>query len=225
VSGWLVGLPFTSGPVTLFVGLEHGAAFAAATAAGTLTGSLAQAAFCLAYAAAAGAGWPLALGAGSLAFALAGGGLAGLAVPLPALTVAVALGLLGAFALLPAPARDAPPPGPWPRWDLPARMLLATALVLALTGGAATLGGRLTGLLSAYPVYAGTLTVFAQGRSGAGAALAVLRGLLLGLFAFSAFFVAVAALAEGAGLAAAFATAVGAALVLQAVSLRVVRRR
>ncbi|HET7343490.1 MAG TPA: hypothetical protein VFL90_18640, partial [Methylomirabilota bacterium] len=30
VGGWLVGLPLTSGPVAVFLALEHGAAFAAA---------------------------------------------------------------------------------------------------------------------------------------------------------------------------------------------------
>jgi len=49
VGGWFVGLPLTSGPVVLFVSMEHGAAFGAATAAGVLAGCLSQTAFTLAY--------------------------------------------------------------------------------------------------------------------------------------------------------------------------------
>ena len=47
VSGWLVGLPLTSGPVTFFLALNQGLAFAAAAAVGTLAGTISQAAFCL----------------------------------------------------------------------------------------------------------------------------------------------------------------------------------
>jgi hypothetical protein len=45
---WLVGLPFTSAPVALFLAVGQGPAFAAAAAAGTLAGTISQAAFCLA---------------------------------------------------------------------------------------------------------------------------------------------------------------------------------
>src|SRR5579862_5576796 len=72
VSGWLVGLPLTSGPVSFFLALSHGTGFAAAAAVGTLTGTMSQVPFCLTY------GWlgrrlggPLTLGISYLAFAAA----------------------------------------------------------------------------------------------------------------------------------------------------------
>lgn len=40
VSGWLVGLPFTSAPITFFLALSHGPAFAADSAHGTLAGAI-----------------------------------------------------------------------------------------------------------------------------------------------------------------------------------------
>src|SRR5579885_1804608 len=49
VSGWLVGLPLTSAPVSLFLTLEQGRAFAAGAAQGTMLGQVAIASFCLAY--------------------------------------------------------------------------------------------------------------------------------------------------------------------------------
>ncbi len=44
VSGWLVGLPLTSAPVTLFLAFEQGTTFASRVAQGTLMGILSQAA-------------------------------------------------------------------------------------------------------------------------------------------------------------------------------------
>jgi hypothetical protein len=52
----------------------------------------------------------------------------------------------------------------------------------------------------------------------------VLRGLLLGLFAFTGFYTALALLLEPAGLALAFAAAVGATLAVQAGSGWLLRR-
>ena len=49
VSGWLVGLPLTSGPVALFLALDQGTGFAFRAAQGTLLGLISVAGFCLAY--------------------------------------------------------------------------------------------------------------------------------------------------------------------------------
>src|SRR4029077_2644700 len=113
---------------------------------------------------------------------------------------------------------------PLPRWDLAARMVVATGFVLLLTGVAPALGPRLTGLLAPLPLYAATLTVFAHHREGPGPAASVLRGLLLGLFGFAGFFLVLAALLERAGIGPAFAAASAIALALQGGSLWVLRR-
>jgi hypothetical protein len=52
----------------------------------------------------------------------------------------------------------------------------------------------------------------------------VLRGLLLGLFAFAGFFLVLAVLIERAGIAPAFAAAIAVAVALQAGSLWTLRR-
>ncbi len=49
VSGWLTGLPLTSGPVALYLALERGPTFAAGAAGGTLAGLISAGAFCLVY--------------------------------------------------------------------------------------------------------------------------------------------------------------------------------
>src|ERR1051326_2747331 len=72
VSGWLVGLPLTSGPVVFFLALNHGVTFAAAASIGILTGTVSQAPFCLTDGwLARRAGWALTLGISYLAFAAA----------------------------------------------------------------------------------------------------------------------------------------------------------
>lgn len=226
VSGWLVGLPLTSGPVALFLALNHGTAFAATAASGTMAGTISQVAFSVAYAwLAFRGGRVLAVSAGCLAFALSTAALRHLALPALPLFLAVVLALVLGLFLMPGAGQRAPAPaGPPPRWDLPARMGLATAWVLLLTGVAPALGARLTGLLSPFPLFAVILAGFAHHQEGPAAAAWVLRGLLLGLFSFAGFFLVLAMAIEPAGIAPAFAAAIALTLALQGVALWVLRR-
>jgi len=50
VGGWLAGLPLVSGPISIFLALEQGPAFAAQAAAAALLGLFAAVTFCLVYA-------------------------------------------------------------------------------------------------------------------------------------------------------------------------------
>jgi len=217
VSGWLVGLPLTSGPIAFFLALERGTSFAAAAAVGSLAGAIAEAAFCVAYAGvAARASWPTALAVGSVAFVVAAAVLQQPASSMVILGAGVCVSLVIALRLVPRGAGRSAMPSP-PRWDLPARMIIATALVLVITELAPVLGPRWSGVLATFPVYAAILTVFAH-RVSMASAVDVLRGLLLGLFAFAAFFVVLGALIERAGVATAFAAAIVSALAIQAIS-------
>ena len=159
MGGVIVALPLTSGPVALFLVLEQGPAFAASASLGSMAGALAQGVFCLGYSALAARGWPLAFAGGAAAFALTGLVLQRLALPLIPLALVVAVGLAAAMVAMPR-GREARRPAPPPAWDIPARMVVATALVLVLTAAAAALGPRLSGLLATFPVYAGILAVF-----------------------------------------------------------------
>ena len=223
VGGVIVALPLTSGPIAFFLVLEHGAGFAAGAALGSLAGALAQGAFCLGYAALAfRSGWPVAFVGGALAFAAVGAALQALTLPLAPLT-AIVMGGLGLAMLRMPRGAEARRPSPPARWDIPARMVVATTLVLVLTAAAATLGARLSGLLATFPVYAGILAVFAHAQDGPGPATRALRGLLAGLFGFGAFFVVLAALIERVGMVRAFGAALAVTLVLQGAALWVVR--
>lgn len=231
ISGWLVGIPFTSGPITFFLALTHGDAFAAEAATGTLAGTLSQAAFCLAYAWLAvgfGWGWPAAVLAAALTFFAATAALQVATVPLVALFAATIASLLLALRLMPATATgdfQSPTSAKPPHWDLPLRMLVATACVLLLTDLAPQLGPHLTGLLAPFPLYAAVLAIFAHQQQGPLPAARVLRGLLLGLFAFVAFFLTLAAALVPLGTGRAFAVAIVLALAVQGASLWTIQRQ
>jgi len=191
-----------------------------------MAGAISQAAFCLAYAwTAHRRAWPAAVGSGCVAFSVATLALTRVAPALPALAVVVFATLAAAVRAMPRLADRGGVVTPPPAWDLPARMIVATAFVVALTGLAGVLGPRLTGLLAPFPLYAAILTVFAHALDGATAAVSVLRGLLVGLVAFAAFFMVLAATLPAAGVLAAFAAALGVALVLHGGALWLLHRR
>jgi hypothetical protein len=229
ISGWLVGLPFTSGPVSFFLALEQGTRFAANAAAGSIAGVAASAVFAVAYATMARRfGWPASLAVASVAFAAAVVALNAMPLgsdfPRPLLALyagGVAAAIIG-IRLIPAPGAldEAPEP---PRWDLPVRMVVATALVIAITGAAPLLGPQLSGLLTTYPVYAGVLAIFAHAQRGGAAAAQVVRGLCYGIIAFATFFLAIGGLVDRAGILPAFAAAAAGAILVQAATLTRIR--
>jgi hypothetical protein len=224
VGGWLVGIPFTSGPIAFFLALDHGAGFAASASVGMLVGTISQALFCLAYAwTSARLRWPASFGAGTLGFAAGTVALRPLEAPATtafALTVAalvVALVLMPrdpSEPKVPEEEKEAPPP-----WDLPARMVVATVFVISLTAMAPLLGPYLSGLLSPFPLFGAILAVFTHRSQGSIAATRLLRGFLFGLFAPAGFFLALAILIERLGIGLSFAAATATALAFQGVTL------
>lgn len=219
VTGWLVALPLTSGPVVFFLALEQGAAFAARAAQGTLLGIVSLAAFCLVYSLLSrGASWaPCVLSSWSVFFLFT--------FALDKLTIPLLPGFLGAVIILTLVLRLLPgnlagiAPSPPPAWEIPMRMLAATAVVVTLTGIAHSLGPRLSGLLTPFPVAATILGGFTHHFEGAAAAVRLLRGMLAGLFAFAVFFLLIALTLEPWGLAASFGVATMAALLLHSATL------
>lgn len=201
IGGTIAGLPFTSTPVSVFLALEQGPTFAAAAALGTLLGLLSQAALCLTYAwTARRCRWPASVLAGLLAFGVSTVALARVSLSLPMTFALVSVLLVLAGLAIPIRSGAEGPARP-PRWDLPMRMLSATAILVLLTAGARRLGPTWTGLLSPFPVFALVLGVFTHVGHGATAAARLLRGVALGSLAHAAMFALVAALLPGHGLA------------------------
>jgi hypothetical protein len=182
VGGWLVGLPLTSGPVAFFLATDHGVRFAASAAVGMLAGTSSQVAFALAYRSLAQRGPRRAWLAGCAAFAAATIALSFLHWPAPDTFALVLASLAVGFAVMTrrAPGPLSEPMRP-PRWDIPVRMLAATAVVLLITSLAPIAGAHLAGLLSPFPVFGAMLAIFTHQTHGPAGATQVLDGLQLGL--------------------------------------------
>lgn len=225
IGGWLVGIPFTSGPIAFFLALSPGPRFAAAAAGGIMAGTASQAVFCLAYAwVARRFGWAPSLIAATAGFLVMTLLLSIVHVSTWIAFAAIIAVLLVSLALMPGRDTERRAPIEYPAWDIPARMAVATFFVVALTAVAPLLGPRFAGLLAPFPLYATVLATFAHRLQGAAPAVGVLRGLLLGCFAFAAFFLTLAQLLAGQGVAIAFAAAVFVVLCVQGASLTVGRR-
>ena len=223
MSGWLVGLPLTSGPVIFFLALEQGNHFASAAALGVILGVTSQAVFALAYVRLGRTiGWTLRVVAGTAAFAAAT--LVFQLVRLPGATEPffVFVSLVAAIVVMPH-GRNEARPAPGRPGDLPLRIVVATGLVVGLTAVAPVLGARLSGLIVPFPLYAAILAVFAHRLGGTAAAISVWRGLLFGLFSFLAFFAVLAATLEPLGIVAGFVLAVIVATLVQTVTLVLLR--
>ncbi|MHB1537335.1 MAG: hypothetical protein ACYCUM_09415 [Solirubrobacteraceae bacterium] len=220
-AGLVGGLPVVGGPILLVYALEHGRAFAASAATGTLLGLVSLVAFVVVYGRLARGLAPPAslLGGWAAFFALT---FAFSSVPLPA---PAALGVLAAvLALAPRLLPQVPPPRDGrgiPAWDLPLRAACAAALVLVLTATASALGSRVSGLLAPFPVLASVLAVFTHAQRGREALHGLLRGLLVGYGAFTLFAFTLAELLPSAGVALAFLASLAAALLCQGTVLAI----
>ena len=220
IGGWIVALPLTSGPVLLFIALEHGPSFAADTSVGTLLGLVAITGFCIGFTAGSVRGPATAFATATVAYAVTGL-VAQIAAPWPfaLLAVLTACAIVVALVRLP-PTSGARSTTSHPVWDLPARMIVGTALVLGLTTVAPLLGPVASGIVTTFPVYVSVISMFAFLHDGRPAALGVLRGLLVGLFGTIGFFAAVHVLVVPAGIGPAFAAAVAVALAVSGIALR-----
>jgi hypothetical protein len=224
IGGLVSAFPAIVGPVLLVAALEHGAAFAARAANGTLLGLVALAGFALAYGRAAPrCGWRASLGAGWTAAAALGVAVGAVAAGPPLGLLAAAVSLATAHRLLggaTAPGEALPAEPVVPRWDLPLRMALTALLAVSLTAAASRLGPLVGGVLAALPVLASILAVFTHARYGPAAVVDLLRGMLGGMAGFVCFCALVAALVSPAGIAAAFALSAVAALAVQGATAR-----
>jgi hypothetical protein len=192
--GWVVGLPLTTGPAAVILAVQEGPGFAARLAVGSLAGVTAQAAFALTYGRrCTRTGWPPALLVASAAFAATAAALLTSRLSTPALAAC-------ALASLPLALRASPqasvPHAPTASTDLPLRMAIAAALVLAITTLAPITGPRTGGVVTCFPLMGALLTVYAHREQGPTAAIAVCRGLLVGLYSFAGFALALPAIAQ-----------------------------
>lgn len=218
IGGLLVGLPLTSGPVSVFLALEHGPAFAAHATAGSLVATTGQAAFCVAYCRLAQRGWPAALAGASAAFAVVAFLLQASGLPETGLFLIAILAVALVLSVVPAAEVRAARLDP-PRWDLPLRMALIAGLVVGVTMIAPYVGPETSGVLASFPFMVIILAVFAHRMSGRAAAQQLIRGMATGLLSFAAFFHVLSLTLTRLSLFQAYGVAIVCTLAIQAVSL------
>jgi hypothetical protein len=225
VAGLLVALPLVAGPILLITELEHGRHFAAGAAAASLLGLVALVSFVVVFAhVARRAGWLGAVLAGWAAFIA-------VALAFGQASIAAGFGLALAFAafalaprLLPAdPHEQDTPLAELPGWDLPARAVATALLVLGLTGAAAGLGPRLTGVLTPFPVSNTVLAAFVLVLEGPVQLDDFFRGFLRGAYGFATFCFLVAVLVIPLGALGAFLIALCGALLAQVLARALAR--
>jgi hypothetical protein len=212
VSGYLGGLPLIGGPITLFLALDLGAEFAARSALFTLAAVLGQAAHLMAFAHVGRRhGWALALACGWASFVAVCLLLARVPLsPLPALALGAG-GLAAACRWLPPIQGEATRPA-IPPLELRLRLAAAFALAALILWAAPVFGPVVSGLLLSLPVTGSIMPPFTLANYGPASVARLLRGFVVGLSGFTAFFFVVAFAAASWGLVPTFTVAVAAAL-------------
>src|SRR6266542_869180 len=225
VSGWIVGMPLTSGPVIFFVALSHDVTFASNAALGVISGGLSLVSYALTYAwLATRFRWYIALIGSFLVFAISTALLQTITLPIIPIFFIVCAAIALGLRLMP---NEIVEPGETELGplDIPSRILIGTSFILLITGSASFFGSRLTGLLTTIPLYVTILAIFAHRHQGPAAAAHVLRGLLYGMFAFAGFFLTLSLLVERAGITASFLSAIVVALAVQGISVWIFREK
>ena len=224
VSGWLAGLPVVAGPVLLFIAIEHGPLFASTAAIGTLSGVLGAVSFTIVYCwTASRFSWPLSLVCGLSAYFAV---IAVLYLSSPPAYLA-ALVTVGALILGPRlfPRTNASAAIVVSTYaELSCRMLAGAAVVVLVTHFSSNFGPRLSGLLAVFPVIASVLAVFSHRYSGYRCTVLLLRGLVLGLYAFAAFCLVLALVLPSFGIGLGFLAALGCTALVQFLSRVAVQR-
>jgi hypothetical protein len=206
-------LPISAGPAYLFVSLDHGPAFIAASALASLVMNAATTLLALTYvllaqrqgrwvgfAAALGVWLGSALLLGTRPWTFAG------AMALNGLVVATAVPI----------SRSLPhPPMPTPvrrRYDVPVRAALVATLVALVVGLSATLGPVLTGVLAVFPIVLTSLILIFEPRIGPRPTAALIAQAIPGLGGFAVALAVLHGAAVPLGVPAALALALAVSL-------------
>jgi len=227
IGGLVAGIPIMTGPITLFIALEHGPQFAVATLTAVLIAVVGAAMFSSTYALLSQFWtWPGTITMALIAWIATAFGLSAFPFGIVEAALAAVAAVILAIFLIPRPRGPIVLARPrW--WDLPFRMLVTGLLVGGVTLLAADLGPHLSGIIGTLPLVSAVLAVFTHHQSGSRAIKAVLRGQMVSMIGFIVFFVVVAFGLEQFGIALTFTAALVLTLItssLMAIADRLVGR-
>jgi uncharacterized membrane protein (GlpM family) len=223
LSGFLIGLPLTSGPISLILAMQYGPEFALQSAIGSLAGQISICIFCLAYYFTSRKyQWPTSVVISTMSF------LATTAIfnsiswsfELALLILVLTTGVVSQ--IIPNQPTSSKITKP-PVWDLPARIIIATAFVCLLTAVAHRLGPHLSGLLAPFPVFSLVVSAFTQHQGGVDSTARLLHGIVVGSIAYAGFFFIVIMYLVSFGIPITYALSVVTALCVSGISLYVSR--
>ena len=225
ISGLLIGLPLTSGPISFILAYEYGLAFASQSAVGNLAGQISNCIFCLTYIRVArSCNWLISSMTAIAAFFVATGLLNTVSWQLVPAFFVLLLVIVISGRLIPRHALSSTTFTP-PSWDLPARIASATGLVVLLTTVANELGPQLSGLISPFPAFSVIFAAFTHSQLGARNASGLLRGVVVGSGSYAAFFFIVGQFLPRAGIALTYLMASTAAISISGAYLLISRRK
>lgn len=181
LGGLFLGLPLTTGPFLLIIGLQEGRLFAKTAAHGVLVGQLSLIVFCFVYALAAKSlNWKRSIFIATIAVWVSGYFFN--LINISNLGVAMTLFFVWAISLGLFPKYEKPTEKVVaPKWELPVRLITTVVLILLLTATANILGSRVSGALSTYPTIITVLGAFSHRRNGPKYLIATLHALIQAL--------------------------------------------
>ena len=181
LGGLFLGLPLTTGPFLIIIGIQEGQNFAKTAAHGVLVGQLSLIVFCFVYAIAAkNLNWYRSILVATIAVWLSGYifnlfNFSNLGIAMTLFFFwAISLGL---FPMYENPTEKVVAP----KWELPVRLVTTAVLILILTATANILGSRVSGALSTYPTIITVLGTFSHRRNGPKYLIATLHALIQAL--------------------------------------------
>ena len=187
IGGLIGSMPWIAGAILIFFILEQGKPFGINTVQGIMTGIMALLAFCFSYAHVSRRySWPLTLFMAYVAYTLTALTLNYLAFRL---VVSYGITMISVVLALHFFAIPTGPPARGKRlpFDILIRMVVATVFTLVITGLADLLGPTWSGVLTPFPILTTILAIFSHSLQGSDAAVATLRGLVIGLLGFTTF--------------------------------------
>jgi hypothetical protein len=225
VNGLLVGLPLTTGPISFILAHMFGMEFAAKAATGNLAGQISMCVFCLTYSLSAQKSKWLASALISIAaYMLTTFFLNKISWQLlPSFIILLFVITLTARFIPREPVSSYP--AIHPKWDLPARMIVATTFVVLLTTVADVLGPQLSGLISTFPIFGVVFAAFTHSQQGANAAANLLHGIVLGSVAYAFFFLTIGVGLTHLGIALTYPLALLAIVLVNGIFYFITRRK
>ena len=183
MAAMIATLPISLGPVLVFLALDHGPAFIAGAALGTMNANATHASFVLSYVLLAQRhGVVVSLGGALAIWTVLLLGLRSMALSVVPLTVLTILALSLVHRLVrPYLKVRAKPPAGISRYAIPIRAACVAALVGIVTGLSERVGPQWSGILAGLPIILSSLIIILHTRAGGPAAAAVIGSSALGL--------------------------------------------